>query len=59
MNSSHKRMYWCTQRLDAAYISEQKLKEHQKLCFKHESVKVNMPKPDKSKVFFENKQNQF
>ena len=53
--------FWCTQCLDAAYITEEKLKEHQKLCFKHESVKVNMPKPDtdKSKVFFKNKQNQF
>jgi hypothetical protein len=40
-------MYWCSQCLNVAYESQEKLNEHLKLCMNHETVKAILPEPNK------------
>ena len=69
-DSNHKKMFWCTQCLNKAFLNQDLLNEHQKLCYNHESVAIKMPKKIKIlkdgreiegdyKVKFKNENNKF
>ena len=38
MEYKHCKMYWCIQCHKAAYVSQEKLNEHLKLCMNHEKL---------------------
>jgi len=46
-NDKHKKMYWCTQCLNSSYLTQEKLNEHQKLCYNHESISTKLPSKTK------------
>ena len=66
-NLNDEKRLWCHMCLASSYDSEDKLKEHLKLCSKHEAVAVKMPKLfnseedkfHKDKIKFKNFQNNF
>ena len=47
MNYKTSKMYWCSQCLNIAYESQEKLNEHLKLCMNNETVKAILPEKNK------------
>ena len=47
MNYKTNKMYWCSQCLNVAYETHEKLNDHLKLCMNHETVKAILPEPNK------------
>ena len=43
----HCKMCWCSQCLEAGYVSQEKLNEHLKLCLNDEAVKTKLPEKNK------------
>ena len=51
-NEKDKKNFFCSQCLNAGFISQEKLDLHLNLCMKHEQVKVSLPKKFDSSVEF-------